>query len=118
VLVANGTDVSGLAGRVATKLRVAGYDTLASTNASIKVQATSVFYVPGFQADAEAVANTIGAPPSAVKAMPAQLPVGSLGGADVLVLAGPDISVPAGSTTTTTRQSTTTTRAATTTSKA
>jgi hypothetical protein len=118
VLVANGTDIAGLAGRVATKLRVAGYDTLASTNASVKVQATSVYYAPGYQADAEAVATAIGAPPGAVKAIPAQLPVGSLSGANVLVIAGPDISAPAGSTTTTTGASTTTTKVATTTTRA
>jgi len=101
VLVANGTSMSGLAGTVSTTLRGKGYNTLASTNASLKVASTSVYFQPGYQADAVALATVLGLAPSAVMPMPATLPVASVSGVNILVVVGPDLASGTKSTATT-----------------
>ena len=110
MLVANGTSTSGLAGFYSNKLHGLGYDTLASTNATVKVVATVVYYGPSFQPEALAVARAIGVQVSAVKPLPApgQVPVASTIGANVVVVLGPDLAR-TGGTTATTRHVTTTT---------
>ena len=120
VLVANGSSVAGLATRTSTKLHSAGYDTLASTNATVKALATVVYYAPSFQPEALVVARQLGVQVSAVKPLPAQgqVPVANLNGADVLVVAGPDLAgstASSGGTTATTRAGVTSTTKATTT---
>jgi hypothetical protein len=109
VIVANGTGTSGLASTVSTSLRTKGYNTLASTNSNQKVTATVIDFAPGYDADAAVMAGLLGLPPTAVKPMPptAQLPVPALNGANILVVAGPELA--ATSTTSTTRSSTSTT---------
>lgn len=105
VLVANGTTVKGLGGRITDRLRTAGgYNTLAPTNAPA-AQASTVFYVSGFQREAAALAESLGLPPTAVKPMPTPPPLPDLRGANVLVVVGPDLAeapATAGSTTSTT----------------
>ena len=122
VLVANGTVAGGasggsqhLAGEVSTTLHAQGYDTLAAVNANQNVTASIVYFQPGYQKEAAALAQSLALPASAVQAMPAQPPVASLNGANILVVAGPDLSKSASSTTTTTAHATTTTIATTTT---
>ncbi len=109
VLVANGTSTSGLASTVSTTLRNKGYNTLASTNSSQKVTTTLVYFAPTYDADAAVMAGLLGLPPTAAKPMPAagQIPVPSLNGANILVVAGPELA--GTSTTPTTRSSTSTT---------
>jgi hypothetical protein len=124
VLVANGTVAGGagagsqhLAGEVSTTLHAQGYDTLAAvnTNPPQNVTASIVYFQPGYEREAAALAQSLALPASAVQAMPAQPPVASLNGANILVVAGPDLARSAGSTTTTTAAHATTTTIATTT---
>jgi hypothetical protein len=95
VLVANGSGVGGLAGKVRTQLGQVGYDINKSAiNASAtNLTSTSVYYEPGYQADALNIANTLSLGPNAAMPVPSPAPVPSsdLTGADVLVVAGTDI---------------------------
>jgi hypothetical protein len=104
VQVANGTVAGGggsqhLAGTVSTRLHGQGYDTLAAINATQNVTASIVYFQPGYQREAAVLAQALALPASAVQAMPAQPPVTSLNGANILVVAGPDLAQSPGSTT-------------------
>ncbi len=108
VLVANGTQVNGLAGRTTTTLKSAGWGTLPAVNATAQVSKTMVYYVAGFQQPAAAVASALGLPSDVVAPYASGVPVGTVGSAKVVVVAGPDLASPA--TTTTTAPPTTTAR--------
>jgi hypothetical protein len=104
VVVANGTVASGggsthLAGTVSTTIKAQGYDTLAAVNATQGVTASIVYFQPGFQREAAVLAQALSLPASAVQAMPATPPVANLGGANLLVVAGPDLAKTTSSTT-------------------
>ncbi len=107
VLVANGTDIRGLAGATATALKGIGYNTLSPTDTSRTVDATKVLFSNGFEAEARAVATSLQLPPTAVEAAtPASPPpIADTLGANVIVLLGGDVAR-----TTTTAGATTTTR--------
>jgi hypothetical protein len=90
-LVANGTQVSGLAGRVASKLQSGGYDVLSPVNATQQVSSSAVYYSSGSSAGAAEVASALGLSSAAVHPLPSSPPVSSLDGAAVVVVAGPDL---------------------------
>ncbi|MHB1446492.1 MAG: LytR C-terminal domain-containing protein, partial [Acidimicrobiales bacterium] len=90
VVGANGTSTSGAAGKLASKLRAGGYDTLAPTNTTSPANASAVYYAPGYQGDADAVASASGLTSSAVQPVSSSVPV-AVGSADVVVIIGPDI---------------------------
>ncbi len=91
VLVANGSSVTGAAGAQTDQLEALGYVTGTPTNADGTVPATIVYYQAGFEAEAAALATAIGAPATAVAAMPPVPPVDDLQLANLLVVVGPDI---------------------------
>ena len=108
VLVANGAGVSGLGGNVSERLRTPhGYNVLSPVNAPARVQTTTLYYTPGFDREAAAVAEVLGLPPTTVKPMPAPPHVPDTRGANVVVVAGPELDPSA--TTTTAPGATTTT---------
>jgi len=116
VLVANGTVAGGgagvsqhLAGTVTQTLHAKGYNTLAPVDATQKVTASIVYFQPGYEKEAATLAASMALPVSAVQPMPAQPPVASLNGANILVVASTDLAGSPGSTTTTTIATTTTT---------
>ncbi len=90
VLVANASGVSGAAGELTASLASQGYQTVPETNAPNSVGATQVLFTSGFDAEAAALAQAIHAPANAVAAVPDPPPV-ELGGAQILVLLGPDL---------------------------
>lgn len=94
VLVANGTDIRGLAGATATALKGIGYNTLSPTDTTRPVDATKVLFSDGFEAEARAVATSLQLPPTAVEAStPANPPpIADTLGANVIVLLGGDVS--------------------------
>jgi hypothetical protein len=94
VFVANGAGIQGAAGKAADTLKAAGYVAVAG-NSPNRVQTTTVYYTEGFQAEAQAVAASLGAPAEAVQPMPTPPPVADIQGAQVLVVLGPDIAAPA-----------------------
>ncbi|MHB1854841.1 MAG: LytR C-terminal domain-containing protein [Acidimicrobiales bacterium] len=90
VLVANGTSTPGAAGKLASKLNGDGYDTLAPTDTTSKASASAVYYAPGYQGDADAIASASGLTASAVQPLSSSVPV-TVGSAEVVVIIGPDI---------------------------
>lgn len=90
VLVANGSGVNGAAGTTTDELEALGYVTGTPTNAE-RVPATVVYFTAGFEAEAAALAEALGAPVTSVVMMPAVAPVDDLQLSNVLVVVGPDI---------------------------
>jgi hypothetical protein len=89
VLVANGANITGAASTANNTLIAKGYNALSPTN-SPNVSTTTVYFAPGYQADATAIAQLLGAPAAGVQAMPAPPPL-DVKGASVLVVLGPDV---------------------------
>ena len=93
VLVANGTDVSGAAGRLSGELNAANYVTLPPVNAS--AQTSSAFYYrAGYEVDAQCIANLLGVGTGPFFPMsdppPGGITLDTLGNAYILILIGPD----------------------------
>lgn len=102
VLVANGAATAGAATRVNSRLQPVGYRLGKPTNTATKASASSIAYQVGYQAEAQAVATTLGLPATAVVAMPAPLPVADLQDANILVIVGPDLAAASSASTSTT----------------
>jgi hypothetical protein len=92
VRVANVSGVSGAAGAKTEQLAAAGYQTVEATNGpeGQQLDATQVLFVDGFEGEAGALAEALGAPADAVAAMPAQPPADP-GGAQLMVMLGTDL---------------------------
>ena len=91
VLVANGSDHAGAAGRTTSAVTGLGYQVAPATNATVSVPETTIYFLPGDGAEAStlgaALTNRLGAMP-VVATMPPSPPVGSLAGAQLLVVLG------------------------------
>lgn len=72
IAIANATGRSGVAGKVADKLKAAGYSDVDSMNGDAG-QPSKVFFNPGSEADAKAVAKIVGLPDAAVEERPSQI---------------------------------------------
>jgi LytR cell envelope-related transcriptional attenuator len=92
VRVANVSGVEGAAGERTDQLATAGYQTVDPTNGpeGQQLDATQVLFADGFEGEARALAEALGAPTDGVAAMPAQPPVDP-GGAQLVVLLGTDL---------------------------
>ena len=90
ILVANGSGVKGAASRVADTLKGSNYVTKQSVNTKKPASSSVVYYAPGYDADARAVAALLTPAPS-VQPMPSVLPVADLSGANLLVVVAADI---------------------------
>lgn len=90
VLVANGSDTNGAAGVQTNALKALGYVTGDPANAA-RVPATVVYFTSGYEGEAAALATAIGAPETAVQAMPTPAPVDDLQLSNILVVLGPDL---------------------------
>jgi hypothetical protein len=130
VLPVNGTATSGVGSRAKDVLLGARYNTLAPTDAKNKpVTATVIYFAPGFQGDAAAIARLLAIPQPVIQPMPADRAaivkdVNNVAAAHVIVVVGSDIAgtlpksttssttattkKPASSTTTTAKATTTT----------
>lgn len=102
VYVANGSGVSGAAGVATTTLTAAGYTAAIPPEGSAPTTPTTIVYyfedaTTSYQADAQAVAATLGAQPTAVQPLPAD-PGFDIKNAVVVVWLGPDLAqaAPAG----------------------
>lgn len=92
VLVANGTAVSGAAGRYTEVLTAAGYQTAGATDALDKsAETTFVYFTAGYEAEARAVAAALGASPDNVAALPTAPVVADNSLANVIVVVGPEL---------------------------
>jgi hypothetical protein len=115
VVAANGSGTSGLAKKTTEAVGASGYTNTVATDASADATASAVYFAPGFEENAKAIAASLGLPASSVQAMPAS-PVAKDQPADagVVILLGSDApplidaagstttAPPAGQTTTTT----------------
>jgi hypothetical protein len=90
-MVANGSGVTGLAGRLSTRLHSQGYDTVGTGNALQTATTSKVYFVTGFASEAAAVAQFLKLPPSAAQPMPNPPPVNNPGSANIVVVAGSDL---------------------------
>lgn len=92
VLVANGAGVGGLAGDVTETVAEAEFETATPTDVTDgeEVEESVVYYAPGFEEAAMAVAAVFDPAPE-VAALPDPPPVDDLAGANVVVVAGPDL---------------------------
>ena len=92
VLVANGTDVSGQAGRLTDVLRNQGFNTRQPRNADTRPTSV-IYYRPGFEVEAQVVRNMLQTT-TPIAPMPVPDPVVGadidLGPVDVFVLVGGD----------------------------
>ena len=70
VAVMNGTGVRGRAGRTADKLNATGFVTAAKNTQQDRVEASVIYYRPGYGDDAKAVASVLGAPPDIITPAP------------------------------------------------
>lgn len=121
VLPVNGTTASGVAARTKDVLQGARYNALAPTDAAAKLKplkATVIYYQPGYDVDAVAIATLFQLPPATAKPMPADIAAQiketrNVANSNVIVLAGEDIlpRLPQSTTTTTAKSSNTTTTA-------
>jgi hypothetical protein len=111
VLAANGTSTNGIGDKVRRKLLEGQYDALTAVTSTVKTPTTIIYFTPGFDGEAAAVATFLGVPVSTVQAMPTKPPVAQLGTANILVVAGNDLATALASsgTTTTVRSGTATT---------
>jgi hypothetical protein len=88
VLAVNGSDVPGAATRLGAKLKSAGYAVTPPVNYLKRQNATDVFWRPGYEADAAAVATAAGLDDSAVKPLPDPPPLPQAKSVDVVVVVG------------------------------
>jgi hypothetical protein len=91
VIVLNGTSVGGAAGKYSTAIGSAGYQMLEPGDAATKIPATQVFFTPGFEREAAAVALAAGAPATVTPAALPTPPPGEVGAAGVVVVIGADL---------------------------
>ena len=91
VIVLNGTTVNGAAGKYSTALQSAGYQMLEAASAATKIPTTQVFFTPGYEAEAAAVALAAGAPATVTPAALPTPPPGEVGTANVVVVLGADL---------------------------
>jgi hypothetical protein len=115
VLVLNGSGKSGVAKTAADQLKAANYTTLEPSNAKGgTVTASIVYFVPGYDADAQTIAAKLGLPASAVQPLPTPPPaaVGDPQDANVVVVIGTDAPIAGGAGAGTTSSTTPTTAAA------
>ena len=105
VLVANGSTTTGAAAFFTTKLKAAGWSTLAPTTAP-KGTVSLVYYASAQQKAAQSVAAALGLKPTSVQPIPASPGITGATAADVVVVVGPSlasqVATPAATTTPTT----------------
>lgn len=93
VLVLNGVNVNKpIAGSAVRTLGAAGYTNSTPKDAATTVPTSAVYFQPGYDADAAAVAAALGLPAGEVQPLPSPPPpaIGNAGDAPVIVVVGPD----------------------------
>ena len=94
VMVANASGITGSAGQMSTAMQSEQFIVTQPINADVtygKQSVTVVFYVPGYETGATAVAEILGGVQIQPVATPAPVEGGSLGEAQVLIMLGTDL---------------------------
>jgi hypothetical protein len=89
VIVANASSVPKVGATVSDALKPPGYNVLAPANAAA-VKDSAVYFVPGYDRDAAAIAAALQFPATAVKPVPNPPPLADSKGANVVVIVGAD----------------------------
>ena len=100
VVVANASGISGAAAAISAQLQPHGWALLPPTNASTQVTESHVYYVAGFEPQADTIAAQLGLPATQVVPYTTAAPISSIGTAEVAVVVGPDLADKINSTTT------------------
>lgn len=111
VLSANATRTEGAAGKVTEKLRVAGYLVVVPPTDAPRQDATLIHFTPGYEMEAQIIAEVLGLPLPSVRPLPTPAPIPDLRDAHVLVLVGPELANAAATTTSAPGAATTTSAA-------
>lgn len=109
VIVLNGTSVGGAAGKYSTAIGSAGYQMLEPGDAATKIPTTQVYFTPGYELEAAAVALAAGAPATVIPVALPTPPPGEVGTANVVLVIGADLASLTPTTVTTVAGDTTTT---------
>ncbi len=97
VVALNGAGINGYAGKAQQFLSVAGYTSTTAVTAAAQVPTTTVYFAPGFEADAAAIASLFALPETSVQPMPtpgdslAKTPTEFPADTNVAVVLGPDV---------------------------
>jgi hypothetical protein len=91
VLVANATTITNLAGGTSAYLRTRGFNTLPALDATTKVTGTQLYAGAADRSAATTVANALGLSSNSIQPASAVPPVANATGANVVVIAGPDL---------------------------
>ena len=92
MLVANATNVNGVAGAITRFLGGKGYSTLTAVNALTTLGSSQIYFTSaGSSADAAEVASALGLTSAAIQPASSNPPVSSTAGAAVVVVAGQDL---------------------------
>lgn len=107
IVALNGAGINGYAASAQQFLSVAGYSSTTAATAATQTQSTIIYFAPGFEADAMAVAGLLGLDATAVQPLPegtqlARDPADVPADTDVVVLLGPDVQNVIGDSTATT----------------
>jgi hypothetical protein len=92
VLVANASGITGAAAALSAQLQASGWNMLPPVNANSDVSTSEVCYLAGFQPEAVAIATSLHLPATAAVPYTSAVPVSPIGSAQVIVVAGPDVS--------------------------
>lgn len=87
----NGSSVGGAAVVAGNELKAVGYAVQAPGPSTGARAESSVWHKPGFEGEAAAVADALGASGSVVALLPDPSPVAGVGNADVVVVVGDDV---------------------------
>ena len=74
VVVLNGSELTGVAGAASESIGAAGYQMGNPDNANSRLDATTVYFAEGYEAEAAQVAEVLGKAPDVVAAMPPEAP--------------------------------------------
>lgn len=104
VVVLNGAGINGYAAAAASFLNVAGYPNVAAETAATQVETTTVYFAPGYEGDAQAIATALSV--GTVSPLPTDQQLGKSAEAvpptaNVVVVVGPDVQGIISATTTT-----------------
>jgi hypothetical protein len=95
VLVANGAGIQGLATTIADQLKGANFVVAEPDNTKAPADESAVYFTPGYEADAAAIAAIL-SPPPMVAPLPDPPPVDDMKSAHVLVVAAADLAAASG----------------------
>lgn len=93
VAVANGTNDAVPLGatHLADALHALGYQVLAPMDTTQPQSSSAVYFAPGYDQAAAALAHRLQLSPSVVAPLPSSVPVSNVSGADVVVIEGPNL---------------------------